>query len=75
MIKTTVGTLLCCAFLALGGACESTDDAATSEVAELPCTCGTDDAAFHGCAHTLCVAGQTNPDNPDCVCGSIFEEE
>lgn len=38
---------------------------------DVPCTCGTPEADFHGCAHHLCLAGQRNPENPDCVCGTL----
>ena len=39
--------------------------------ANIPCTCGTPEADLEGCAHPTCLAGKTNPDNPDCVCGSL----
>lgn len=35
------------------------------------CTCGTPMADFDGCAHPLCLSGEGNPDNPDCVCGDL----
>jgi len=38
---------------------------------EVPCTCGTPEADMRGCAHSLCLQGQRNPDNPDCVCGTL----
>ena len=38
---------------------------------EVPCTCGQPEADFRGCAHHRCLAGQRNPDNPDCVCGTL----
>ena len=38
---------------------------------EVPCTCGQPEADIQGCAHHLCLQGQRNPDNPDCVCGSL----
>lgn len=38
---------------------------------EVPCICGQPAADFEGCAHEACVKGQRNPDNPDCVCGSL----
>jgi hypothetical protein len=48
----------------------------TSASTEIPCTCGTPEAAMEGCAHPLCLAGENNPDNPDCVCGTLsFEKE
>jgi hypothetical protein len=38
---------------------------------EVPCICGQPEADFRGCAHHLCLAGQRNPDNPECVCGTL----
>ena len=38
---------------------------------EVPCTCGQPEADFRGCEHHQCLAGQRNPDNPDCVCGTL----
>ena len=35
------------------------------------CTCGTPEADFDGCSHPLCVKGERNPDNPECVCGPM----
>ena len=37
----------------------------------LPCTCGTLEADLEGCAHSRCLAGEKNPENPDCVCGTL----
>jgi hypothetical protein len=39
--------------------------------ADLPCTCGQAAADFEGCTHPKCAKGERNPDNPDCVCGSL----
>lgn len=39
--------------------------------AEVPCSCGTPQSDIEGCAHATCLAGKTNPDNPDCVCGAL----
>ncbi|MCY2959381.1 MAG: hypothetical protein NTY35_04385 [Planctomycetota bacterium] len=50
--------------LALPSACKSPSD-------DIPCTCGTAMTDFEGCAHPLCLAGKTNPDNPNCVCGKL----
>lgn len=52
--------------LALSLACKS-----SSTSGDVPCTCGTPETDLEGCAHSLCVAGETNPDNPDCVCGTL----
>lgn len=38
---------------------------------DVPCTCGQPAADIEGCAHHLCLKGQRNPDNPDCICGSL----
>ena len=37
----------------------------------IPCTCGQPGTDFEGCAHPSCLAGERNPDNPDCVCGPL----
>jgi hypothetical protein len=47
-------------------ACRGTDGAA-----DIPCTCGQPEADLEGCAHPKCLAGERNPDNPDCVCGTL----
>lgn len=66
-MKLTVCLLL--GLVATLGACKSAgDDAATSQVV---CTCGTPEGDFEGCAHPLCLKGERNPDNPNCVCGSL----
>lgn len=36
-----------------------------------PCTCGSPEADIEGCSHAKCLAGERNPDNPDCVCGTL----
>ena len=53
------------------GACRTNPSTANPGESEIPCTCGTPDALFEGCAHPLCASGHNNPKNPDCVCGSI----
>ena len=62
--------LLCLTGLPL--ACKSSSSEARTEV---PCTCGTPAADIEGCAHATCLAGKTNPDNPDCVCGALNIEK
>jgi len=47
--------------------CRSNDAAKT----EFSCTCGTPEAAMSGCLYQTCVDGETNPDNPDCACGTL----
>jgi hypothetical protein len=39
--------------------------------AAAPCTCGQPEADVQGCAHHQCLKGERNPDNPDCVCGTL----
>lgn len=55
-------------FCVLPLACRSTPTAAKDEV---PCTCGQPVADVEGCAHEACAHGKRNPDNPDCVCGTL----
>jgi hypothetical protein len=43
----------------------------TETAADIPCTCGEPATDIEGCAHPLCVSGKHNPDNPDCVCGTL----
>lgn len=38
---------------------------------DVPCRCGTPLGDLEGCAHSKCRDGKNNPDNPDCVCGSL----
>jgi hypothetical protein len=53
--------------LLAGAACVS-DPAASADVS---CRCGTPLGDLEGCAHAACRAGRNNPDNPDCVCGTL----
>jgi hypothetical protein len=39
--------------------------------ADQPCTCGQAATDFEGCPHPKCAKGERNPDNVDCVCGSM----
>lgn len=52
---------------ALPAACKSD----SSSSADVPCRCGTAMGDLEGCAHSACRAGKPNPDNPQCVCGTI----
>jgi hypothetical protein len=52
------------------GSCKSSGNAAAQAAAER-CICGTPEADFEGCPHPLCLKGERNPDNPDCVCGPL----
>lgn len=54
-------------FLPLLPACTSTPEADSA----VPCRCGTPLGDLEGCAHADCLAGRNNPDNPDCVCGTL----
>jgi len=60
------------AALALG-ACTSPDRQAAEDVdlSTVICICGQPEAVIDGCANTLCVSREGNPDNPDCVCGPM----
>lgn len=41
----------------------------SSDTYAAPCTCGEPFNDLEGCSHSLCMNGQGNPDNPNCVCG------
>jgi len=56
--------LLAALFLPLSSSCRSV-------ATDIPCRCGTPMGDLEGCAHPDCIAGRNNPDNPDCVCGTI----
>jgi hypothetical protein len=58
--------LLFLALLLLPLGCRS-----TSTDSDIPCNCGTPEAAMQGCLHPKCVSGEGNPDNPECVCGTL----
>lgn len=64
-----IPTLLVVALVAVAGCRSSGSDPAPG--ATPACTCGTPMADFEGCAHPLCLSGEGNPDNPDCVCGRL----
>lgn len=56
--------------LALGSlACRSSGS--TEGTAEVECLCGQPLADMQGCPHPDCAEGRSNPDNPDCVCGTL----
>jgi hypothetical protein len=46
-------------------------DGSGQESTDFPCICGTPEAAMKCCLHPLCLSGEGNPENPDCVCGTI----
>jgi len=58
------------AALSLAVACASPAEDASAP-ADVPCRCGTPMGDLEGCAHSDCRAGRNNPDNPDCVCGTL----
>jgi hypothetical protein len=65
--------LLVASLAALAG-CRS-NDLEPAPGATPPCTCGTPMADFEGCAHPLCLSGEGNPENPECVCGRLELEQ
>ena len=69
-MKTPLAFLL--GVLALG-ACKSPEEGAAGDVdlSSVTCICGQPEAAFDGCPHPLCIGGEGNPENPDCVCAPI----
>ena len=66
MSKKILSILLASSLAASSLACKSSRTAA-----EVPCTCGTPESDIEGCAHATCLAGKTNSENPDCVCGAL----
>ena len=59
-------------------ACKSSEPEPTQEVdySSVECICGQPEAQITGCPYPMCVSGEGNPDNPDCVCGPLsFEED
>lgn len=71
-MKRTLLPLAACA-LALA-ACRS--PRGRDAMADVPCICGSFEAALEGCGCALCASGEGNPENPDCACAGIeFVEE
>lgn len=68
-----IPTLLVASLAALAG-CRSSEAEPVPE-ATPACACGQPMADFEGCAHPLCLSGQGNPENPECVCGSLGLEQ
>ena len=69
-LSTRRGLLL--AVLLVFGACGSPKQSTPEGMQASPaCICGTPSAAMNGCPHTLCISGKTNPENPECVCGTL----
>ena len=62
--------LLVCGMIAIIPACKS-NSADHKSSAAVPCTCGTPEAQMEGCANPVCLSGKSNPDNPQCVCGTM----
>lgn len=70
MSKTLAASALGLAFLI--GACVATPEPTVEvDLSDVDCICGQPLEAIEGCPHPLCIAGERNPDNPDCVCGPI----
>jgi hypothetical protein len=61
--------LLLAGALALGSLACRSQSPSTAEGVE--CVCGQPLAEMQGCPHPTCASGHTNPDNPDCVCGTL----
>jgi hypothetical protein len=62
--------LVAALLVALPMACKSSSSSSESSEG-VTCQCGTSLGDLEGCAHPTCLAGRNNPDNPDCVCGTI----
>ena len=54
-------------------ACKSGDH--HDSVSDVPCTCGTPEAAIDGCASACCVSGEGNAENSDCACSAVEIDE
>jgi len=37
----------------------------------VPCVCGTPQGDLEGCHAQPCARGKRNPDNADCICGTL----
>ncbi len=46
-------------------------EAAGQAMSEVPCRCGSPEAALEGCGCALCMGGEGNSENPDCVCAAV----
>ena len=68
---TRTALLAALAAVALIAACKSQRAAADVDLSMVPCICGTPDEVLDACAHSRCVVGLRNPQNPDCVCGPL----
>ena len=68
----TSRALLLLASLALV-ACKSSEPEPADDVdlSSVECICGQPEAQIEGCPHPLCVSGEGNVDNPDCVCAPL----
>lgn len=64
--------LLLCAGTLCMAACNGAGEAdASFDTSNVPCTCGEPFNDIEGCSHDLCMSGEGNADNPDCVCGQM----
>ena len=64
-MKLFPALLVAALLVALPSSCKS------NNLDRLPCTCGTALGDMEGCEHPLCRDGKQNPDNPNCVCGTL----
>lgn len=75
-MRNALRLLLVSAVLATPWACTSgKDETSAYDPNDVACTCGQPVTDLEGCPHPLCMRGEGKPDNPDCVCGSIFSIE
>ena len=73
MFTMKIFPVLLLSLVALVG-CRS-DDSDKAPDTNYPCICGTPEASVKQCLHPLCLNGEGNPDNPDCVCGTLSIDE
>ena len=70
-------TLLLAGLVAVGlSSCKTDPDTTTpavsaQQLAEVPCTCGEEDAELLGCMCESCLSGVGNRDNPYCTCTGL----
>jgi len=67
--------IVAAALLAALASCQNNKAEEPASTADIPCICGTPEATFEGCPNPLCVSGEGNPDNPDCLCDTLDFEE
>jgi hypothetical protein len=72
-MRNTLQTFLLLAVLATPWGCKSPQ--VGYDATAVVCICGTPESQLEGCPHPLCLSGEGNPDNEDCVCGPLFRDE